>query len=467
MLELHKYEEEIKNISDCANKEMAIEKVLDEISSTWENMKFNTEKHHSRPNVEILRIPENFIEILDDNRMQLQNIVPNESEHFYLAKINQWQSLLTKMDMFVNIWFDVQQKWIYLENIFIGSADIRSQLNEEAERFDEIDGNFQSLIHQITAVETAVEIVSNHEEMFGTLRALQQRLAISERALNEYLETKRLAFPRFYFLSSADLLSILSNGNKPQLIDRHLIKLFDSISALKYIPKSTKAFGMVSKDNDEFVPFKSEFIECLGMVETWLSILVDEMRLTLHNLFGEALSSFSLYNKEKWILDWPAQVALCINQISWTAEVHSAFIKIEEGYESAMRDLHKQQIHQLNILINLLLSDLKPGDRQKIMTICTIDVHSRDVIGKIIQNEVDHSSAFSWQSQLRHRWAQNHRRSSNRTTNEYDCFANICDAEFRYAYEYLGNTSRLVITPLTDRCYITLTQVIFCNYRYI
>lgn len=89
----------------------------------------------------------------------------------------------------------------------------------------------------------------------------------------------------------------------------------------------------------------------------------------------------------------------------------------------------------------MLLGELSKGDRQKIMTICTIDVHARDVVAKMITAKVDNAQAFTWLSQLRHRWDEQ----------EKDCFANICDAQFQYSHEYLGNTPRLVITPLTDR----------------
>ncbi len=75
----------------------------------------------------------------------------------------------------------------------------------------------QELVSEVENVPNVVE-ATNKPNLFERLEALQRDLAICEKALAEYLETKRLAFPRFYFVSSADLLDILSNGNNPSVV---------------------------------------------------------------------------------------------------------------------------------------------------------------------------------------------------------------------------------------------------------
>lgn len=83
------------------------------------------------------------------------------------------------------------------------------------------------------------------------------------------------------------------------------------------------------------------------------------------------------------------------------------------------------------------------------MNMITIDAHSRDMIQKVVDCGKTTKSAFEWLSQLRTYWDES----------VEDAIIRICDAVFPYGYEYLGNGSRLVITPLTDRIYITATQV--------
>lgn len=97
------------------------------------------------------------------------------------------------------------------------------------------------------------------------------------------------------------------------------------------------------------------------------------------------------------------QVSLTGTQIWWTVEVSAAFVRLEEGYDTALRDYYRKQVQQLNSLIALLVGDLPREQRQKIMTICTIDVHARDVVSNLIKSKVESASTFAWQSQLRHR----------------------------------------------------------------
>ncbi|KAJ7984224.1 hypothetical protein DPEC_G00362440 [Dallia pectoralis] len=232
------------------------------------------------------------------------------------------------------------------------------------------------------------------------------RLALCEKALSEYLETKRLAFPRFYFVSSADLLDILSNGNNPVEVSKHLSKLFDSLSNLKFKPdesgKLTKvALGMWSEEI-EYVTFDKD-CDCSGQVEMWLNPVLERMCATLRMEFGDAGQAYEEKAREQWLFDYPAQIALATTQIWWATEVGIAFTRLEEGFENAMKDYFKKQVCQLNTLITLLIGELTREERQKIMTICTIDVHARDVVAKLISTKIDNVGAFMWQSQLRHR----------------------------------------------------------------
>uniref|UniRef100_A0A8C2XM82 Uncharacterized protein n=1 Tax=Cyclopterus lumpus TaxID=8103 RepID=A0A8C2XM82_CYCLU len=165
------------------------------------------------------------------------------------------------------------------------------------------------------------------------------------------------------------------------------------------------------------------------------------MRCTVRKEIQEAVAAYEDKPRDQWLFDYPAQVGLTGSQVWWATDVGIAFERVEEGFETALKDYNRKQITQLNSLIHMLLGDLTPGDRQKVMTVCTIDVHARDVVANLIMQKVTTGQAFAWLSQLRHRWNDETRH----------CYVNICDAQFQFSYEYLGNTNRLVITPLTDR----------------
>ena len=75
----------------------------------------------------------------------------------------------------------------------------------------------------------------------------------------------------------------------------------------------------------------------------------------------------------------------------------------------------------------------------------------------MIKCRVETMNDFEWMKQLRYYWEKE-------GEDDEDCFAKQTNTRFRYGYEYLGNGPRLVITPLTDKCYMTLTGALHMNY---
>lgn len=78
-------------------------------------------------------------------------------------------------------------------------------------------------------------------------------------------------------------------------------------------------------------------------------------------------------------------------------------------------------------------------------------MHAKDVVENLWKNQISDYNAFEWISQLRYYIEDN------------NLLVKIVQTVFPYGCEYLGNTLRLVITPLTDRCYMTLMGALKLN----
>ena len=292
-------------------KEMAMEKVLNDLNNNWKSLEFDTEPH-DRTKLKVIRVSEEILEALEENQVQLQNMMSSKFIAHFLKDVSEWQTLLSNADQVISSWMEVQRKWMYLESIFIGSEDIRNQLPQEAKRFEDVDKSFKVLLSDIVGNLNVIK-ATNKPGLYEKLDNLLKQLVLCEKALNDYLETKRLAYPRFYFVSSADLLDILSNGNAPELVARHLTKLYDSLAKLIFVGKSKMAEKMMSKENDEIVPFQHP-CDCSGKVEIWLNRITDAMRGTLHELFMKAVMAYEEKPREVWVFDWPAQPALALHK---------------------------------------------------------------------------------------------------------------------------------------------------------
>lgn len=252
---------------------------------------------------------------------------------------------------------------------------------------------------------TNVVEACNLEGRQERLDLMLEQLEMCEKALQDYLETKRIAFPRFYFVAAADLLDILSKGSNPQLILRHLPKTFDNIHNLEF-KKNEKgeptkvAIGMYSGEK-EYVPFAEDCI-CDGPVEIWLQTLVDSMRQALHYEFMQAILPYEESPRTQWIFRWSAQNTIVVSRTFFTQEVNEAFDELEEGNEDALKNEYDKQVSQLSDLIVLINGKLTSLERKKLITLCTIDVHARDVVQKLIDERVEDMMCFQWQSQLRY-----------------------------------------------------------------
>uniref|UniRef100_A0A8C9SYH1 Dynein axonemal heavy chain 1 n=1 Tax=Scleropages formosus TaxID=113540 RepID=A0A8C9SYH1_SCLFO len=420
-LGLQDHIDDIAHVAEVAGKEFAIEQALDKMEMEWSSVVFEV-LPYKETGTYILRSPDEVSQLLDDHIVMTQSMSFSPFKKPFEERISIWENKLRMTQDVLEEWLTCQRSWLYLEPIF-SSDDINRQLPVEGKRYQTMERTWRKVMKN--AFDNRQVSAQHNHRLLDNLRDCNKLLELVQKGLSEYLETKRGAFPRFYFLSDDELLEILSQTKEPTAVQPHLRKCFENIARVCLSSSYPPSVSMPDLKLHHYKPQnKPELTPTL---------------VKFCDLNPAPLQILGTYSRTEWVLSWPGQVVIAVCQTFWTAEVNCV--------------AHMPLVYaQLGDLVELVRGRLTKMQRSVLSALIVIEVHAKDVVAKLVDEGVSSINDFEWISQLRYYWSRE------------DLYIQAVNAEFLYGYEYLGNTGRLVITPLTDRCYLTLTGALHLKF---
>lgn len=444
----------IRDIITQAQGEMALEEFLKMVRETWQNYSLDLVNYQNK--CRLIRGFDDLFAKCSENLNSLQAMRHSPYYKEFEEEASTWEDKLNRVHVLFDVWIDVQRQWVYLEGVFTGNADIKHLLPLESARFQNINSEFFAVMKKVYKSPFVLDVLAINGVQ-KSLERLAELLNKIQKALGEYLERERVSFPRFYFVGDEDLLEIIGNSNDTLRVAKHFKKMFAGLSGL-LMDDDNNIVGFTSKEGEEVRLKREVNLIKTPRINDWLSALDNNMKLTLAELLAEAVEQFeTIYHTGEvdqtafsdYLANYPAQIVVLASQVVWTNAVQKS---LENG-GGDLQSLFDAEVRILELLAATVLGELDGITRKKCEHMITEFVHQRDTIAKLIKFNASTPTHYLWLLQMRYVYKD-----------EGDflqrLYVHMANAKLDYGFEYLGVPERLVRTPLTDRCFLTLTQAL-------
>ena len=495
--------EKIAECSDVASREWNFERALDKMIADWTEVRFILKDWKETGTCIFEGGPVDEAQVLlDEHIVKTQAMRASPFAAPFIDRVVPWEAQLTRLQDILDSWLRCQGKWLYLEPIF-NSEEIMKQVRgfpnhhiktrlfahtrpakgllrpkgnipsdcypdcllilwstvypsqslipiphthhdrltlffigyqipTEGAAFMTMDRSWRRLVGLIRDKPNAMD-APLIPDLLEDLRSANHDLDVVEKGLNDFLDTKKLAFPRFFFLSNDELLEILSEAKDPLKIQPFMKKCFEAVKEVEFSDDVTMR-AMISVEGERVALSKEINPAETNAVELWMLEFEDVMKVSVREVTEKAIAEYGTVSREAWILNWPGQVILAASQVHWTKEVTDAIV---EGGAKSLARYGETSNAQLTNIVNMVRGELSKLERATLASLVVIDVHARDVVLQMASDGVQDPKDFKWLAQLRYFWQDD------------NLVVRMINAEANYGYEYLGNSTRLVITPLT------------------
>ena len=446
------HKEDIHDICNAAEHEAKILSKLHEIELDWQTTEFTFANFKDMKDILLKGAETNeIVTKIEDSIVALSTLNSNRFVGRFKKEVELWMKKLTTSSTVINEWLQVQSMWIYLEAVFSG-GDIAKYMTHETKAFSQINKNWMTVMKNANDIKNVIAVCYGDEGLQKLFVHLLEQLQKCQKALAGYIEKKRAAFPRFYFVSDPVILEILGQASNPQAIQPHLQSIFANLVHLDFDSLQYNKILKMRSDEGEQVAFSIPFL-AQGNVEVWLNDLVTRMRQTVRDICTDMGQKIFQSTTQDWVFgDFPKQILLLQMMLWWTYRTEEALTRASAKNRKAMNECLNEFDTRFRELIKIAGS-LDKGNKLvslHIEVLITLFLHNLDIFKQLVASGINNPRHFDWQKQMRYYWQVDGRK----------CIVSITDVDREYSYEYLGCTSRLVITPLTDRCYITLAQAL-------
>lgn len=299
----------------------------------------------------------------------------------FAARAGRCESALFELEERVKVLGTVQRKWVYLEPVF-SSGTVVTPANDNG-KWSRADKEFR---HFMSEVSRDPRVPSLRRLPMPALVNLKDLLDRCQRSLDEFLEEKRAAYPRLYFLSDEDLLELISGSNAG--LKSHLPKLYQGIGSVDI--QNGAIAAIVSPEGEVLTLMQP--VDLADSLPSWLRNLEDGIRATLAKNLDQCYQNRSLEPTK-----YPSQILLLTERIHFTERCEDAVRNGKIALKTLVEHLEAQRAKFRTLEdANDQLTALKAR------SLLLETVHHLNIVRSLISVvETGGNTSWTWNRQLR------------------------------------------------------------------